>query len=174
MDDPTGQGPSSLALPGAGQSPPDVMGALQGAHDHVKAMFGAMTKAKAKTDKIRAELTSLAKLGDQVTPEDVIHGAGSLVGAGIDPMQLTSLLADMPQGGPALASWISDHAATMTQHEAQMSQQLALVRHEMGVSGLRMLAAHASHGDFAGLQQASPQLGPAGALDLTSPTAGSA
>ena len=55
----------------------------------------------------RGELDELRKLGDQVQVEDVIKGAGTMVGAGFSPQALAQMLAQMPTtGGQALEAWV--------------------------------------------------------------------
>ena len=134
------------------------LAALSQAHDMARSRFLKTGQVMDRVDKIRTELTTLAKLGDTVTPEDVIKGAGKLVASGMDPMQMASLLADMPtNGGVALANWVAQHAQAMTQKEAQFGQVHAQARHESGVAALRLLAGH-THASLSGAtpSQAAP------------------
>lgn len=143
----------------AGQSPAPAGGpmqAIQADHDFAKAQFTQLSKARASMDKVRSALDGLSKLGDTVSPDDVIEASGKLVASGMDPVKIASLLADMPSnGGEALAAWVGQHAAGSMAKEKQIDQALAVARHELGVSALRELALH--H-----VQQPPPGAVPAG------------
>lgn len=115
---------------------------LMDAHDIAKAQFGKLAEARTILDRARVELTNLAKLGDMVTPEDVIKGAGKLVGAGMSPMALAKLMSDMPDQGPQLQAWLQTHATQLAAREAQLEPVLSHARHQLGVTALRALAAH--------------------------------
>lgn len=137
--------PMQGASPGEPSGSPEAPGvhpALADTHSQASAQFDATTKAVARMDKIRTELTGLAKKGSAVTPEDVIQGAGKLVGGGEDPMQLASLMADMPtNGGDALAAWVAQHAATTAANEAKLKSAHDVARHSLGVASVHKLAA---------------------------------
>lgn len=107
-----------------------------------KAQFTKLAEARSMLDKVRVELTSLDKLGDLVTSEDVIRGAGKLVAAGLSPMAMAKLLSDLPEQGPAINSWLASHAQAVAQREQQLDPVLAEARHQLGVSALRALAGH--------------------------------
>lgn len=102
-------------------------------------------RAQQVLDHVREELDNLMDMGDVVRPEDVIGAAGRLVGKGIGPQQLAELLASMPtMGGEGLASWVRMHDATIRQAEMALSKENDLSRHQMGVAGMRSLAANAA------------------------------
>lgn len=138
-----------LGAPGAaGPAPNDTLGVLAHQHDSAKAQYDKLKAVMAKSAAVRSELDTLAKLGDQVGPEDVIQGAGRLVAAGLDPHALAGLLADMPtNGGAALSQWVQMHDQGAREGEAQMAPQLAQARHAMGLSALRLMSA--THPSFA-------------------------
>lgn len=135
------QAPMSSTLPNPHIDP------LTTTHDQAKAKFDQSNQAMQQLSAVRGELDKLAKLGDTVTSEDVIQGAGSLVAAGLDPHSLAALLADMPTGGGnALAGWITQHDAVVTQREQQVAQVHATNRHQMGVAAIHGLIAHSMPG----------------------------
>ena len=109
------------------------------AHEQAKAHYAKTTAADSMLNSVRAELDKLTSLGDTVTSEDVIQAAGRLVAAGLTPMAMAGLLADMPEGGQALANWVAVHDQDVTQREAQLAPVHALVRHQVGVTGLHSL-----------------------------------
>jgi hypothetical protein len=133
---------------GTPQAQPNVHDMLAQAHDSAKALFDQTGTAMRRMETIKGELTKLAKLGDTVTPEEVIESAGEIISKGVDPMEMANVLADMPQGGVALATWVQQHLQQQQQLAQALEQQHALARHEMGASALRMMAGH--HGELAG------------------------
>lgn len=144
--------------------------ALKETHETASAQFGKLSQAGAMLDQARQQLTSLTRLGDMVTSEDVIKAAGRLVAAGLSPMAMAKLLSDMPSEGPQLQNWLGEHVAQISQREAQLAPVLAAARHDLGVSAMRSLMGHS-----AGLpEQGSPgaslgpaSAGPAGGLGFT-------
>lgn len=152
-------------LPNPQEETPAGAGGPAGNSPHLPGLVDEMEQTKAQHDKlsgaagtlakVRTELDSLVKLGDMVTVEDVIKGAGGLVAAGLEPKAVTGLLADMPQGGEALASWLKAHDADVTAREQQLEQVHSQVRHDMGVKAMRVLAAHGQ-----GAAQPMPQTQP--------------
>lgn len=127
---------------------------LAEAHSAVKAQFEKLAGARTMLDKARAELTSLTKLGDLVTQEDVIKGAGKLVAAGLSPMAVAKLLSDMPEKGAELTAWLTQHAAGLAAREQQLDPVLAQGRHALGVAAMKTLVGH--H-----IQQTGPSPAPA-------------
>ena len=100
------------------------------------------TKSLATLDNVRKQLTALAELGDNVTTDDVIDAAGKLVSQGIAPHDMAVLLSDMPEGGQALAQWVSQHAEGAAQREQQVKGMHSISQHELGVSAARVLMHH--------------------------------
>jgi hypothetical protein len=122
---------------------PTLHDAMTTQHDQARARFEQLAASRDTLDKVRGELGTLSDLGDTVTPEDVIKGAGKLVAHGLSPSAMAQLLAQMPDGGgEALQGWLAQHQADLGQREAQLEPLLAQARHEMGLAGLRLVAAH--------------------------------
>jgi hypothetical protein len=115
-------------------------------HMRNKAAYEATSKALKQLDVIRKGLSKLADKQDIVTLDDVVEEAGKLVSHGIDPVSLAGILAEAPQegGGEALGGWVASHAQTAMQAEQQMIQQHNLIQHQMGVSAVHLLMAHAN------------------------------
>lgn len=131
--------------PQGGSQPPETDGLLDGLseqHSQNKAKFNKLADAKKMLDKVRVELTGLARLGDVVTQDDVIKSAAKLVTGGLAPAAVAGLLADMPENSQALQGWVQGHVQEVSQREAQLAPVLASARHQMGVSALRVLAGH--------------------------------
>ena len=115
---------------------------LAAAHDVAKAQFEKLAESRSMLDKARAELTSLSKLGDLVTQEDVIKGAGKLVAAGLSPMAVAKLLSDMPEKGTELNAWLTQHATGLAERETQLAPVLEAARHQLGVAAMKTLVGH--------------------------------
>lgn len=102
-------------------------------------------RAQETLDHVREELDALMDMGDVIRPEDVVASAGRLVGKGIGAQQLAELLSSMPtMGGEGLASWVRMHDLTIRQAEFNLMKENDLSRHQMGVAGMRSLAASAA------------------------------
>ena len=171
QEPPAGAGPMAGSSVGGPAGSPH-MPSLVDEMEQTKAQHDKLLGAAGTLSKVRTELDSLVKLGDMVTVEDVIKGAGGLVAAGLEPKAVAGLLADMPQSGEALASWLKAHDVDVTAREQQLEQMHSGVRHELGVKAMRVLAAHGAG------QQSMPQPsaqalppagGPAGSLAGGSP-----
>lgn len=133
---------------------------VQQAHSGAAAKVSKLKEALAQADNIRGELAGLSAMGDNVTAEDVIKGAGNLVGKGGDPMAMASLLADMPQGGQALSTWLGQHTQQLGANEQQIKQQLALAQHDAGSAALHVIAMHHIGEQFKAAQgQQAPPVG---------------
>jgi hypothetical protein len=131
-------------------------------HDQIKAAFGATTQAIAKVDRIRTELTKLSEMGDVVTTEDVIKGAGTLVGHGIDAHVLAGIMADMPESGPQIAGWLATHVENLGALEQRLMAQKEVQREHLGHAGMQLLMSHVmSGGTPAGAPSPSPSALPA-------------
>ena len=141
---------------------PNIHDMLTQAHTTAQGMFKHTSDLIRQVDGIGAEIYKLAKMGDNVTAEDVIEAMGTLVAQGNDPMQMASTLADMPQGGVALASWVQQHAQQYENVKQHVEAMHAMARHELGTSALRVMAGH--HGELVGAQAhpefASPAVQP--------------
>lgn len=119
-----------------------IVNELHAEFERAHAVFGKLAEARSTLDKAREGLTSLRKLGDLVTQDDVIKEAGKLVAHGLSPMAMAKMLSDMPEKGEELQAWLVQHAAGLAQREAQLEPVLAGARHEMGVTALRALFGH--------------------------------
>lgn len=122
---------------------PIVHDVLHEQHDQIKAQFGKLETADRMLQDTRAELSRLGDLGDLVTPEDVIKGAGNLVAKGGSPMEIAKLLSDLPESGPQIQAWLAGHEQVLAQHEAVLQPVLQAGRHALGVSAMRVLTGHA-------------------------------
>lgn len=147
-------------MPIDNNAPPNIHDMLTQAHDSAQALFNQTSVASQRIGTIQGQLAKLAKLGDTVTPENVIESAGEIVAGGVDPMEMANTLADMPQGGVALSAWVQQHLAQQNALAQQLAQHHALARHELGASAMRMMAGH--HGDLAGAPP-HPDFAPEGA-----------
>jgi hypothetical protein len=131
-----GQDPSSGGLQIQG------LDALKTQHTQLAAMNKKMSEASSTLRKVREGMDRLTALGDIATQDDVVGEAGKLVGHGLDPGAVASLLADMPEGGEPLKAWIAQHDLQIKQREAQQTQVHDQVRHELATTALRVLFAH--------------------------------
>lgn len=134
-------------------------------------------RAQQVLDHVREELDNLMDMGDVVRPEDVIGAAGRLVGKGIGAQQLATLLSSMPTvGGEGLASWVRMHDLTIRQAEMALQKENDLSRHQMGVAGMRSLAANAAEDHIRGQARnaAAAMRGSMGALAPASGVGGGA
>lgn len=128
----------------AGQ-PASIGDMLEQSHQSAQAMYAQTSKHIAMLDKVDAGLQNLAKLGDSITTDNVIEEAGNLIGAGFGPHDMAAMLADMPQGGQALAAWVQQHVQAVEANRAQATQMHDVIRHEVGVSAANMLLHHPAH-----------------------------
>lgn len=117
---------------------------VQNNWDQAEAQHKQLLESAKRLDNVRMELDSLGKLGDSVTVEDVIKGAGTLVGTGFSPMAIAQLLSSMPTtGGEALQAWIRQQDEQVQGMEAQMRQKVMASSIHRGITG--MAALHVQH-----------------------------
>jgi hypothetical protein len=91
----------------------------------------------------RTMLDSLKKKGDQVQVEDVIEGAGTMVGAGFSPQALAQMLAQMPTtGGEALQAWVEQQDQRAQQMDMQLQQTLKSSAIHRAITGMASLHIH--------------------------------
>lgn len=134
---------SPMPIAPAPAAAPPLHEALGSQHDQARAQYQQLADARGTLDKVREGLGVLVALGDAVSSEDVIKEAGKLVAHGLSPSSMAGLLAEMPDGGgEALQGWLAQHEADVTQREQQLEPMLTQARHEMGLAGLRLVAAH--------------------------------
>jgi hypothetical protein len=111
--------------------------------EQAKARYAQTSEAGKRTQNALGEVQQLQALGDTVTPENVIQGAGKLVAAGESPQQMAALLADMPQGsGEVLQGWLAQHAQQLQAALAQLKPYHKDAAHQLGVNALHGLIAH--------------------------------
>ena len=149
------------------------MAALAAHHGSAKAKFDKLSEASALSGKVTKELADLVSLGDTVTQDDVVASAGKLVADGLNPLEVASLLADMPPGGEALQAWVASHAQAAAAQAQTLDVHHKIARHDMGMAALRELTGHAvipglqspaQGGDVAsGGETQGPQANPLGA-----------
>lgn len=135
-----------------------IVAAMAQSHDHAKALYDRTSQAMEHLHDLGSKLSELGKLGDQVSPSNVIETAGDLVASGrFSPTEMAGYLVDMPPGGQALAGWVQQHLQNNQANLAQVKPMHELARHEMGASALRALLGRKAH--QGGLFQ-SPDQGP--------------
>lgn len=145
--------------------PSALMAGMQAQHAAAAAKLDKVDEALAKAKAVRTQLSHLTTLGDLVDEDDVVRAASKIVAAGVEPMTMASLLADMPtSGSEAIASWLAGQEQQFRQKEAQLNAMAGMVRHETGLAALRLLAAHR----FGGLAEPA-ESPPSGANPLMPP-----
>lgn len=128
------------------QSGPKIEEVMAEQHDAIRMKLDKLEEVQAKQRAVRIQLDHLTKLGDLITTDDVLSSASHIVAAGVDPMQMATLLTDMPEQPEALRQWVVQQDQQIQQKEQQLDQVLGMVRHETGLAALRMLAAqHMDH-----------------------------
>jgi hypothetical protein len=124
-----------------------------------------------RVDASRRELDTLGKLGDSIEVEDVIKGAGTLVGSGFSPMALASMLSSMPTtGGQALQAWVAQQEQRVSGIEQQMRQQLKDSSIHRGIAAMSMLhIQHIRNQNGAGRPRPPPMMGVGGGQPQEAP-----
>jgi hypothetical protein len=130
------QQPGGIAPP---QAPDGIHPDIAQGHQTLLALFNQSSKAMQRLAHFESALDPLLKMGDTVTPEDVVTAAGRVVAKGEDPAMLASVLADMPEGPGALAGWLRQHTQQLAQARAQAEPVHEALRHRLGVSSLHAL-----------------------------------
>ena len=168
----SGQEPQAAPAASAPAAQPPHLAALDQIHSANKAQFEKIDSSKQTLERVRVQLDQLAKLGDNVTTEDVIKAGGGLVAAGLTPKAVAGLMATLPQGGgEALAGWVQQHEQMLEQQEQQNQQMHQMAAHQMGVSAIHALASHAHEAQKAQAPQAPKSMPPAAAPAATAPAA---
>ena len=144
-DAPAAAGPRAALAPppaaAAPASPSPRLAQLQSAHEAAQAQLTQIQSAKTMLDQVKSELQILSRLGDMVTPEDVIEGAGKLVAQGAPAGQMAALLSSMPQGsGAVLQGWLAQQEAQVAQREAQIVPAHGILGHRAAVAAMQVLA----------------------------------
>jgi len=158
---PPGQGMPQQGAPQA----PDTLA-------HVEASYNKLREAQGLLSKVKNGLDHLVTLGDTVTTDDIIQTAGKLIGGGITPEGMASLLAEMPDSNPEqLMMWIAQRDQDVTQRIKQTDAMAQAFRHEMGTLAVRKIMANGQVEQAAPEQGASPDAG--GPAEMTSNVANS-
>lgn len=129
---------AATLAPGAPSQPSltQHLGQVQAVHME---QWGKLQEAHARLSAVRGVMDQLTGMGDMVTPEDVVKGAGNLVAAGMSAPAIAGLLADMPEQPQALQEWLKQQDAGVRQREAELEQAKAGVGHALAVSSLKLL-----------------------------------
>lgn len=136
---------------GAGAPPPSPMAQHFGdAASAAAAQYAQVKEAVVHVAAVRKELDGLVALHDTITSDDVVKAASAITGSGaMSAAEVATLLAEMPEGGEALASWVSDKDQSVSQMETQLEQAISISRHRMGVTALKQLMAHGAENQSA-------------------------
>lgn len=132
--------PQAQGRPSRGASP-EMIQAMEQQHLQSRAQLSKLEEVAARQRVVREQMNHLKTLGDLISEDDVVSSASKIVAAGVPPMAMASLLADMPSGAEALKEWVVGQEAAFAQKEAQMNQVMGMVRHNTGLAALRLLAA---------------------------------
>jgi hypothetical protein len=112
--------------------------------DQAQAQHKQLMAAQKRMSVAKNMLDSLKKLGDQIQVEDVIQGAGTMVGAGFSPQALAQMLAQMPTtGGEALQAWVEQQDQRAQQMDMQLQQKIQASTVHKGITA--MAALHVDH-----------------------------
>lgn len=107
--------------------------------EQLSSHYDKLTDAKKKLDIAREGMDGLVKMGDTVDIPAVVKVAGRLVAEGLDPAAMAALLAEMPEKPELLVEWIQQHDQQLVQREEDLGKMQMVVRHQLGVEGLRAL-----------------------------------
>lgn len=148
-----------------------IMDGLKAEHSQASAQYSKLQQQEKLQNLIRRQMDQMVKLGDTITQEDLIKASGKLVTGGMDAVAVAGLLAQMPPDGEALQAWVAQHDQMLQQRAQQLQPVIAAARHQMGISALHLLQAHAVAGR---VQPAVPSgndmIGPANAAAGAGPT----
>jgi len=132
------------AAGGPAQAGDNLSGNIQQAWDNADAQYKQLGESAKRMEAVRREMDALMKLGDTITVEEVIKGAGALVGAGFSPQVLAGMLAQMPTtGGQGLAAWVQQQDQQARQMEARLHQNMEAAAVHRGIAAMTSL--HADH-----------------------------
>lgn len=134
-------GQPPMAAPRGPTAGPEMIQAMEQQHQQSRAQLSKLEEIAGRQRVVREQMNHLKTLGDLVSEDDVVASASKIVAAGVPPMSVATLLADMPSGAEALKEWIVGQEAQFAQKEAQMNQVMGMVRHNTGLAALRLLAA---------------------------------
>lgn len=123
------------------QAGPEMIASMEQQHAQSRAQLNKLEEVAARQRAVREQMNHLKTLGDLVSEEDVVSAASKIVAAGVPPMEIATILADMPSGAEALKEWIVGQEAQFAQKEAQLGAMMGMIRHNTGLAALRLLAA---------------------------------
>lgn len=139
-----GQAPNALQRNGSQDGQFSAEKHVQNNWEQAQVQHKQLMKSQKTLDSVRRELDRLTKLGDTVTAEDVIKGAGTLVGTGLSPGAMAQLLSTMPpSGGEALQAWVEQQDQMVRAREVQLQQQVSASAVHRGLTA--MSALHVDH-----------------------------
>lgn len=119
-----------------------ILQAVHSAHRKMSAAYDKVTESKSQLGHVRKEIDKLVDLGDLVSEDDVIKSAGRLVGHGLGSETLAEILSTMPANkGQSLAAWVQNLDKQVGEREFQLEHIHNGMRHALGQSGMRVLAA---------------------------------
>jgi hypothetical protein len=138
MSDQTGAPPGPLA---------GLASQMSAHHDNLAARSASISTQLEATKRAEVEMAKLARLGEAITPDEVIESAAKMIGSnGADPVGMAAMLSDMPEnGGAALAAWVQQHDQRLKQQLVQTQQAAGLAAHQAGVAGFHALLADHVH-----------------------------
>jgi hypothetical protein len=120
---PIGGSGNALARPAAGNF--SVEQHVESNWEQAQAQHKQLMASQKRMNVAKSMLDKLKKMGDQVQVEDVIEGAGTMVGAGFSPQALAQMLAQMPTtGGEALQAWVEQQDQRAQQMDQQLQQNI--------------------------------------------------
>lgn len=125
--------------------------------DAAHAKYEKMKEARTQITAVIKNMGELTKLLDTVTTQDVVKASANMVAAGIPAIEMAKILADMPEQGAQLQSWVKHEYDLAVQGAQQVDFALKWSRHEMISAGLRSIIAHSAEArEQANLRQAVP------------------
>jgi hypothetical protein len=143
---PMGGPPNALAKPQPpGQSPGNfsVEQHVEQNWQQAQAQHKQLQASVKRMNVARSMLDSLKKKGDQIQVEDVIEGAGTMVGAGFSPTALAQMLAQMPTtGGEALQAWVEQQDQRAQQMDQMLQQKFKASAVHRAITGMASLHVH--------------------------------
>lgn len=111
-------------------------------HNQIEAQYDQLESAQARLSRAANELGVLGKLGDTVSTEAVVKGAGRLVAQGESPVEMAKLLGSMPPPdapGSALQAWVAGQTQAVEAKLAQIAQMREQARHALAVSAMQRI-----------------------------------
>jgi hypothetical protein len=159
--------PNALAKPGQVPGQFNVEQHVEQNWEQAQAQHKQLMASQKRMNVARNMLDKLKKMGDQVQVEDVIEGAGTMVGAGFSPTALAQMLAQMPTtGGEALQAWVEQQDQRARQMDQQLQQSIKSSAIHRGMAAMASLHVHsikqghlAAQGAIRGAPSGAPPMG---------------